>query len=145
MRFTRYGNLIHFDILYSDCNDRENAILNDHDILEEGEDVEEKNGIDEVGLSTRPVSPKTGKYRNMIAKIVYINMKKLFWLGTRGVCRQKLAVPNQSIKKTVSESVLTSQKRTIYTAGRPPWYNTAGQQVEPFVIGNSKTNFETLS
>ncbi|XP_065212106.1 uridine-cytidine kinase-like 1 [Planococcus citri] len=98
----------------SDCNDRENAILNDHDILEEEEDAEERNGIDEVDLSVRPQTPKS---------------------NSRGISRQKIAVPNQSIKKTVSESVLTSQKRTIYTAGRPPWYNTAGQQVEPFVIG----------
>lgn len=34
-----------------------------------------------------------------------------------------------------SESVLRSNRRTIYTAGRPPWYNCAGQQVKPFVIG----------
>uniref|UniRef100_A0A0A9YDW2 Uridine kinase n=1 Tax=Lygus hesperus TaxID=30085 RepID=A0A0A9YDW2_LYGHE len=34
-----------------------------------------------------------------------------------------------------SESVLRSNHRTIYTAGRPPWYNCAGQQVKPFVIG----------
>lgn len=40
-------------------------------------------------------------------------------------------------KKTSSESVLRSHTRTIYTAGRPPWYNSAGQQVEPFVIGQS--------
>uniref|UniRef100_A0A023F5K1 Uridine kinase n=2 Tax=Triatoma TaxID=30075 RepID=A0A023F5K1_TRIIF len=36
---------------------------------------------------------------------------------------------------TPSESVLRSNRRTIYTAGRPPWYNCAGQQVKPFVIG----------
>lgn len=81
-----------------------------------------------------------------------------FSLGARVGSRQKILVVNQSIKKTVSESVLTSQKRTIYTAGRPPWYNTAGQQVEPFVIGihfpiessnlnfpDQITNFGTLS
>ncbi|RZF39578.1 hypothetical protein LSTR_LSTR001099 [Laodelphax striatellus] len=38
-------------------------------------------------------------------------------------------------KVTASVSVLRSHTRTIYTAGRPPWYNTAGQQAEPFVIG----------
>ncbi|CAB3361630.1 Hypothetical predicted protein [Cloeon dipterum] len=41
----------------------------------------------------------------------------------------------QSSNKTSTESILRSYTRTIYTAGRPPWYNCAGQQVEPFVIG----------
>ncbi|XP_050538474.1 uridine-cytidine kinase-like 1 isoform X2 [Daktulosphaira vitifoliae] len=49
--------------------------------------------------------------------------------------RQRTTSVSQSTKKTATESVLQSQTRTIYTAGRPPWYNTAGQQVEPFVIG----------
>lgn len=40
-----------------------------------------------------------------------------------------------STKKTSKESVICSQFRTIYTAGRPPWYNCLGQHVEPFVIG----------
>lgn len=41
----------------------------------------------------------------------------------------------QSSKKTSAESIIRSKRGTIYTAGRPPWYNSAGQQVEPFVIG----------
>lgn len=57
--------LIQIDFLSSDCNDRENAILNDHDILEEGEDVEEKNGIDETVLSVRPLSPKSSNYHEL--------------------------------------------------------------------------------
>ena len=36
---------------------------------------------------------------------------------------------------SVSEPIIRANHRTIYTAGRPPWYNCAGQQVEPFVIG----------
>lgn len=52
--------------------------------------------------------------------------------------RQRTTSMNQSSKKTSAESVLRTQHRTIYTAGRPPWYNTAGQQVEPFVIGRCK-------
>lgn len=32
-------------------------------------------------------------------------------------------------------SILTTHQRTIYTAGRPPWYNAQGQAFEPFVIG----------
>ncbi|CAG0880608.1 unnamed protein product [Darwinula stevensoni] len=35
-----------------------------------------------------------------------------------------------------SSVFLRAQNRTIYTAGRPPWYDfTSGQQVEPFIIG----------
>ncbi|XP_066603574.1 uridine-cytidine kinase-like 1 isoform X2 [Prorops nasuta] len=49
--------------------------------------------------------------------------------------RQRTTSMSQSSKKTSSESILRSKTRTIYTAGRPPWYNSAGQQVEPFVIG----------
>ncbi|XP_054289104.1 uridine-cytidine kinase-like 1 isoform X3 [Macrosteles quadrilineatus] len=48
--------------------------------------------------------------------------------------RQRTTSMSQS-KKTSSESVIRGLTRTIYTAGRPPWYNSAGQQVEPFVIG----------
>lgn len=49
--------------------------------------------------------------------------------------RQRTTSMSQSSKKTSTESILRSKTRTIYTAGRPPWYNSAGQQVEPFVIG----------
>ncbi|XP_014227759.1 uridine-cytidine kinase-like 1 [Trichogramma pretiosum] len=49
--------------------------------------------------------------------------------------RQRTVSCSQSNKKTAAESVLQSKTRTIYTAGRPPWYNFAGQQVEPFIIG----------
>jgi len=31
--------------------------------------------------------------------------------------------------------VVRSGTRTIYTAGRPPWYDSLGQLKEPFVIG----------
>jgi hypothetical protein len=36
---------------------------------------------------------------------------------------------------TEREPIIRASKRTIYTAGRPPWYDSQGQQVEPFVIG----------
>ncbi|XP_039755454.1 uridine-cytidine kinase-like 1 [Pararge aegeria] len=43
---------------------------------------------------------------------------------------------SQSNKRTTAESILHADRRTIYTAGRPPWYNcTGGQEVEPFLIG----------
>ncbi|CAG9818826.1 unnamed protein product [Phaedon cochleariae] len=34
-----------------------------------------------------------------------------------------------------AESIIRTPQRAIYTAGRPPWYNSVGQKVEPFVIG----------
>lgn len=33
------------------------------------------------------------------------------------------------------DGILRTLTRTIYTAGRPPWYDAAGQHVEPCVIG----------
>lgn len=49
--------------------------------------------------------------------------------------RHRTTSYSQSSKKTATDSVLRTQHRTIYTAGRPPWYNSEGQKVEPFVIG----------
>lgn len=49
--------------------------------------------------------------------------------------RQRTTSINQSTTMTASEPIIRSNNRTIYTSGRPPWYNCAGQQVEPFVIG----------
>ncbi|XP_050351715.1 uridine-cytidine kinase-like 1 isoform X2 [Nymphalis io] len=50
--------------------------------------------------------------------------------------RVRTASMSQSNKRTTAESILHADRRTIYTAGRPPWYNcTGGQEVEPFLIG----------
>lgn len=49
--------------------------------------------------------------------------------------RQRTTSINQSTTITSTESIIRSNNRTIYTAGRPPWYDCTGQQVEPFVIG----------
>ncbi|KAH0554321.1 uridine-cytidine kinase-like 1 isoform X1 [Cotesia glomerata] len=49
--------------------------------------------------------------------------------------RQRTTSMSQSSKKTSTECILRSKLRTIYIAGRPAWYDSAGQQVEPFVIG----------
>nr|XP_039270580.1 uridine-cytidine kinase-like 1 isoform X1 [Styela clava] len=46
--------------------------------------------------------------------------------------------PNRASRKrnaSVSEAVMRTSKRTIYTAGRPPWYNEQGEFKEAFVIG----------
>ncbi|KAK6634210.1 Uridine-cytidine kinase-like 1 [Polyplax serrata] len=49
--------------------------------------------------------------------------------------RSRTTSTSSSTKKTSKESVICSQFRTIYTAGRPPWYNCHGKHVEPFIIG----------
>lgn len=40
-----------------------------------------------------------------------------------------------SVNKNKQGNVVHSGSRTIYTAGRPPWYNTHGQLEQAFVIG----------
>ncbi|XP_071527607.1 uridine-cytidine kinase-like 1 isoform X4 [Panulirus ornatus] len=47
--------------------------------------------------------------------------------------RQRTA--SQSQPSRSREPILRGRRRTIYTAGRPPWYDCQGQLVEPFVIG----------
>lgn len=42
---------------------------------------------------------------------------------------------SQSQTSRSGEPILRGRRRTIYTAGRPPWYDCQGQLVEPFVIG----------
>lgn len=42
---------------------------------------------------------------------------------------------SQSQTARTREPILRGRRRTIYTAGRPPWYDCQGQLVEPFVIG----------
>lgn len=47
--------------------------------------------------------------------------------------RQRTTSTSQNTNQ--NEAIMRANNRTIYTAGRPPWYNVSGQQVEPFVIG----------
>jgi hypothetical protein len=53
---------------------------------------------------------------------------------------------NHSVKRTISRTRTTSTSekdgtihirgsKTIYTAGRPPWYDSSGQMKEALVIG----------
>ncbi|KAG1688579.1 Uridine-cytidine kinase-like 1 [Nymphon striatum] len=48
---------------------------------------------------------------------------------------QRVRTLSTSKSGSVREPVLRTQNRTIYTAGRPPWYDSQGQHVEPFIIG----------
>lgn len=49
--------------------------------------------------------------------------------------RQRTTSTSQNTIRANEAIIRVSNNRTIYTAGRPPWYNTLGQQMEPFVIG----------
>lgn len=89
-------------------------------LQDEGEDEERSGDFYPPPVSPPPMSPRppsTGSQKSPRAK------------------RTRTTSMSQSSKKTSAESILRSHTRTIYTAGRPPWYNSAGQQVEPFVIG----------
>lgn len=51
--------------------------------------------------------------------------------------RQRTVSMSQNTTISTSESIIRSNNKTIYTAGRPPWYDSAGEsKIEPFVIGN---------
>ncbi|XP_030766109.1 uridine-cytidine kinase-like 1 [Sitophilus oryzae] len=50
--------------------------------------------------------------------------------------RQRTTSLNHSTTtQSKTDVMIRTAQRTIYTAGRPPWYNSEGQKVEPFVIG----------
>lgn len=61
-------------------------------------------------------------------------------VSTTSCCKTPPRTRRQHLQSTCNthaprEPVIRTQHRTIYTAGRPPWYNTQGQLKEPFVIG----------
>jgi uridine kinase len=45
------------------------------------------------------------------------------------------SVSKSATAQTKDQPVLHTRQRTIFMAGRPPWYDAQGQLVEPFVIG----------
>ncbi|KAG9511358.1 Uridine-cytidine kinase-like 1, partial [Fragariocoptes setiger] len=45
------------------------------------------------------------------------------------------SVSRTQTSQTKDQPVLHTRQRTIFMAGRPPWYDAQGQLVEPFVIG----------
>lgn len=49
--------------------------------------------------------------------------------------RRQRTVSTSANISTEKEPIIRTTRRTIYTAGRPPWYDYQGQLVEPFVIG----------
>ena len=51
----------------------------------------------------------------------------------RLIKRERTLSFTKNVNKT--EPLLRTAQRTIYTAGRPPWYDTQGQSQECFLIG----------
>ena len=91
--------------------------------------------------SPRPPSAcgKRWEIKQILLSDLNISHCDVFLLGSQKSPRprrQRTTSMSKNITiNTCSESVLRSHRRTIYTAGRPPWYNCAGEQVKPFVIG----------
>lgn len=49
--------------------------------------------------------------------------------------KRKRTCSTSAAISTERAPIIRTNRRTIYTAGRPPWYNKEGQHVEAFVIG----------
>lgn len=99
-----------------------------HDIAEEEEEEEESSGERYKMTLIHPTPPPSRP--NSAAGTATKSPRTSSRQRTTSMSKSK-----KSTKKTSAESILQSKTRTIYTAGRPPWYNKAGEQVEPFVIG----------
>merc|ERR1712156_1152157 len=69
-------------------------------------------------------SAMSGRHRNMSGTKT----------GT-GSTRKKRTCSTSASISTERETIMRTNRRTIYTAGRPPWYNKEGQHVDAFVIG----------
>lgn len=64
---------------------------------------------------------------------------------TSGSSKSNRKTNNYSLSKsligTKSNTILRTVTRTIYTAGRPPWYDAQGQLLEPLIIGKIRYYF----
>ena len=43
---------------------------------------------------------------------------------------------SKNLTSSKNENILRTKQRTIYIAGRPPWYDAHGQLLEPLLIGS---------
>ncbi|CAG2180643.1 unnamed protein product, partial [Oppiella nova] len=81
---------------------------------ETGVNFEKESVVESQESPQSPVSPRTGQR----------------------VRRERTLSLSKSAKSaTKTDTVLRTRQRTIYTSGRPPWYDTHGQSIECFVIG----------
>lgn len=44
---------------------------------------------------------------------------------------------SKNLTSSKNENILRTKQRTIYIAGRPPWYDAHGQMLEPLLIGKA--------
>jgi len=58
-----------------------------------------------------------------------------------GIVKRRTRTTSASYTSAGDGPVVRSGTRTIYTAGRPPWYDSQGQLKEAFVIGICLLNF----
>ncbi|CAG2110856.1 unnamed protein product [Medioppia subpectinata] len=56
-------------------------------------------------------------------------------IGQRVRRERTLSLSKSAKSATKTDTVLRTRQRTIYTSGRPPWYDTHGQSIDCFVIG----------
>lgn len=75
---------------------------------------------DEMGVET-PCSPVVSPHGSVCSPHRLKTKRERTWSTTKS--------------SSPREPVIRTRQRTIYTAGRPPWYDTQGQLLEPFVIG----------
>jgi len=54
-----------------------------------------------------------------------------------GPVKRRIRTTSATYTSAGDGPVVRSGTRTIYTAGRPPWYDSQGQLKEAFVIGTS--------
>lgn len=79
--------------------------------------------------------------KNVRAKnaTTYRSLSPLFFSSSCSDCDLNIQFVQHYMKKNKQnlkyDRILRTAKRTIYTAGRPPWYNTQGQPKESFLIG----------
>ena len=62
----------------------------------------------------------------------------------RGKRERTISLSKSAKSATKTDPVLRTRQRTIYTSGRPPWYDTLGQSIDSFVIGLSKQSSDLI-
>lgn len=92
------------------------------------ENVKQKKGQQQVSLQV-PELPPSAKVTNGLAAGASAAAAAAAKSGPGRTRRVRTTSMN-------AESIIRNNNRTIYTAGRPPWYNSAGStESTPFVIG----------
>lgn len=56
---------------------------------------------------------------------------------SKAALKKRIRAPPGSAKPEETRVLHTHGRRTLYTAGRPPWYNKEGQLKNAFVIGKT--------